>query len=143
MGALSKFFRLSAEDRWLLMRAFGAVGHACAAVRLLPASVVLRKLSEPIALECCRRSPTAGRIGWAIAVAARYFPGCKCLEQAMAGRKVLAHYGMASAIHIGVAKDSRKWLTAHAWVEVEGQTVIGGDNTMYAPLIGASQGYRS
>ena len=61
----------------------------------------------------------------------------------MAGRKVLAHYGMASAIHIGVAKDSRKWLTAHAWVEVEGQTVIGGDNTMYAPLIGASQGYRS
>jgi Transglutaminase-like superfamily len=142
MGALSKFFRLNTEDRWLLLRALGAVGSACVAVRLLPPSVVLQKISEPIAVQSCRPSPTAQRIGWAIAVAARYIPGSKCLVQAIAGRRLLARYGIAGAIHIGVAKDSRSWLSAHAWVEVEGQTVIGGDTAAYAPLIGASQEYR-
>jgi len=96
-----------------------------------------------MALQCYRPSPTAQRIGWAIAVAARYIPGSKCLVQAIAGRRLLARYGIAGAIHIGVAKDSRSWLSAHAWVEVEGQTVIGGNNTLYAPLIGASQESRS
>lgn len=143
MSALGKVFRLSRDDRWLLLRAFGAVGNACVAVHLLPASVVLQKVSEPIALQHRRPSPSAERIGWAIAVAARYVPGCKCLVQAIAGRKLLARCGIAGTIHIGIAKDSRNWLSAHAWVEVEGQSVIGGDNTMYAPLIGASQGYPS
>jgi len=143
MGALSKFFQLNTEDRCLLLRAFGAVGSACVAVRLLPPSVVLQKISEPIALQSCRPSPTAERIGWAITVAARYLPRSKCLVQAIAGRKLLARCGIAGAIHIGVAKDSSNWLSAHAWLEVDGQTVIGGDNSSYAPLIGASQVYRS
>jgi len=104
--------------------------------------MILRKLSSDLTL-LPRRQQTSGRIGWAIAVAARCIPGSKCLVQAIAARNLLARYGMAGAIHIGVAKDSSNWLSAHAWVEVEGQTVIGADNTIYAPLIGAGQGYRS
>lgn len=103
--------------------------------------MVLRKLSSDLTLLPCRQQ-TPGRIGWAIAVAARYVPGCKCLVQAMAGRNLLARYGFAGIIHIGVAKDSKNWLSAHAWVDVEGQTVIGGVNTIYAPLIGERQGYQ-
>jgi len=142
MGALGKAFRLNPDDRWLLLRAFVAVGSAWVAVRLFPPSVVLRRVSEEIPPLSPRRPQTAGRIGWAIAVAARYIPGSKCLVQAIAGRNLLASYGFSGAIHIGVAKDSRNWLSAHAWVEVEGQTVIGGDTAAYAPLIGASQEYR-
>ena len=82
------------------------------------------------------------RIAWAVTVATRYIPGSKCLVQALAGRKLLATYGILSAIHIGVAKDSKNWLNAHAWVEAEGKTAIGGDTAAYAPLIGASQEYR-
>jgi len=142
MGALGKVFRLKSVDRWLLLRAFVAVGTAWVTVRLFPPSVVLRKVSEEIPLLSPRQPQTAGRIGWAIAVAARCIPGSKCLVQAIAGRNLLASYGFSGAIHIGVAKDSRNWLSAHAWVEVEGQTVIGGDTAAYAPLIGASQEYK-
>jgi hypothetical protein len=142
MGALRNVFRLSPGDRWLLLRAFVAVGSAWVTVQLFPPSVVLTKVSEEIPPLPPRQLQTAGRIAWAIAVAARYIPGSKCLVQAIAGRNLLASYGFPAEIHIGVAKDSRNWLSAHAWVEVEGQTVIGGDTAAYAPLIGASQEYR-
>ena len=142
MGALGKVFRLNPGDRWLLLRAFVAVASAWVTVRLLPPSVVLQKVSEDVALLFCGRTQTAERIGWAIAVAARYIPGSKCLVQAIAGRTLLARYGFAGTIHIGVAKDSRNWLSAHAWVDVEGQTVIGGDAAVYTPLIGPGQGCR-
>jgi len=142
MGALGKVFRLSPGDRWLLLRAFVAVGSAWVTVRLFPPFLVLRKVSAEIPLLSRPKPQTTGRIAWAVAVAARYIPACKCLVQAIAGRNLLASYGFPADIHIGVAKDSKNWLSAHAWVEVEGKTVIGGDTAAYAPLVGASQGYR-
>jgi Transglutaminase-like superfamily len=137
MGALGKFTRLSGADRWLLLRAFAAVSHAWIMVQLLPSSLVLRKISAPSRLDLPPRPQAATRIAWAVAVAARSIPASKCLVQAIAGRNLLARYGFPSQIHIGVAKDSHHWLSAHAWVEVEGETLIGGDTTAYAPLIGA------
>jgi hypothetical protein len=142
MGALGKAFRLSTDDLWLLLRAFVAVSRAWLTVGLLPASAVLRKISAKVPLLARHQPQTTGRIAWAVTVAARYIPGSKCLVQAIAGRNLLASYGFPSEIHIGVAKDSKNWLSAHAWVEVEGKTVIGGDTTAYAPLIGASQEHR-
>jgi hypothetical protein len=142
MGALGKLLRLSSDDRWLLLRAFAAVSSAWVAVRMLPASAVLRKISAEIPLPSRHKPQTTGRIGWAVTVAARYIPGSKCLVQAIAGRNLLASYGFSSEIHIGVAKDSKNWLNAHAWVEADGKTVIGGDTAAYAPLISSSQEYR-
>lgn len=142
MGILSKFLGLSPDDRWLLLRALVAVSKAWIAVRLLPPSAVLRNTSAEIRLVAGRRSQTSERVAWAVTVAARYIPGSKCLVQALAGRNLLASYGFPSTIHIGVAKDSRNWLNAHAWVQVEGRAIIGGDITAYAPLIGANQEYR-
>lgn len=142
MGLLGKFLGLNPDDRRLLLRAFAAVGNAWVCVRLLPPSGVLKKISTEIPLRSGHQRQTIARIAWAVTVAARYIPGSKCLVQALAGRKLLATYGILSAIHIGVAKDSRNWLNAHAWVEAEGKTVIGGDISTYAPLIGASQEYR-
>jgi len=141
-GILGKFFGLSPDDRWLLLRAFAAVGRASISLRLLPPSAVLKKISAEMPPIAGRTPQNTGRIAWAVAVAARYIPGSKCLVQALAGRKLLACYGFSSTVHIGVAKDSKNWLNAHAWVDANGKTVIGGDTAAYAPLIGASQEYR-
>lgn len=108
-------------------------------VRMLPPALVLKKISNPIAVRPARDRQNAKRIAWAISIAGQYIPGSKCLAQAIAGRSLLARYGFAGTIHIGVAKNPTHWLSAHAWVEVEGQAVIGGDITSYAPLIGARQ----
>jgi hypothetical protein len=141
MGRLRKILDLSNDDRRLLLQAFAAVVGTSVAVRLLPGSVILRKVAEEVPLSVRRQSPTIERIAWAVAVAARYIPGSKCLVQALAGRNLLASYGFRSEIRIGVAKDPKKWLTAHAWVEVDGKTLIGGDTAGYAPLIGANVEY--
>lgn len=142
MGIIGKFLGLNPDDRRLLLRAFAAIGNAWICVRLRPPSAVLRKISAEIPPIAGRTPQTSPRIAWAVTVGARYIPGSKCLVQALAGRKLLATYGILSAIHIGVAKDSKNWLNAHAWVEAEGKTVIGGDISTFAPLIGASQEYR-
>jgi hypothetical protein len=142
MDALRKLFKLSHGDRRLLLRALMAVASAWLAVRLLPASVVVEKVSQDIPLGPGQRPQTTDRIAWAISVASRYIPASKCLVHAIAGRSLLAHYGIPSEIRIGVAKDSKNWLSAHAWVEVEGKTLIGGDTTPYAPLTRARQEYR-
>ena len=138
MVALRKLLQLSNDDRWLLLRAFAAVASASLAVRLLPASIVLKKLAEDAPLLRQRQPRNPERVAWAVAAAARYIPGSKCLVQAIAGRSLLAKYGIHSQIRIGVAKDPKNWLSAHAWVEVEGETLIGGDTAVYAPLIGSN-----
>ena len=139
MGALGKVFRLTRDDRWLLLRAFAAVSSASITLRFSPAHSVLKTISAEIPFASRRTPQTTGRIAWAVAVAARYIPGSKCLVQAIAGRNLLASYGFPSEIRIGVAKDSKNWLSAHAWVEVDGKTIIGGDTAAYAPLTGARQ----
>jgi hypothetical protein len=138
MVALRKLLQLSNDDRWLLLRGFAAVASASLAVRLLPGSIVLKKLAEKVPLLRQRQSRSAERVAWAVTAAARYIPGSKCLVQAIAGRSLLAKYGIHSQIRIGVAKDSKNWLSAHAWVEVEGKTLIGGDTGVYAPLVGSN-----
>ncbi len=138
MVALRKLLQLGNDDRWLLLQAFAAVARASLAVRLLPGSIVLKKLAEDVPLPCQRQPRSAQRVAWAVGAAARYIPGSKCLVQAIAGRNLLAKYGIDSQIRIGVAKDSKNWLSAHAWVEVEGKTIIGSGTVVYAPLIGSN-----
>jgi hypothetical protein len=138
MVAFRKLLQLGNDDRWLLLQAFTAVARASVAVRLLPASIVLKKLAEDVPLLRQRQPRSAERVAWAVTAAARYIPGSKCLVQAIAGRSLLAKCGIHSQIRIGVAKDSKNWLSAHAWVEVEGKTLIGGDTAVYAPLVGSN-----
>ncbi len=138
MVALRRLLQLSNDDRWLLLRAFAAVASASLAVRLLPAPTVLKNLAVDVPLPRQRQARNAERVAWAVTVAARYIPGSKCLVQAIAGRNLLAKYGIDSQIRIGVAKDSKNWLSAHAWVEVEGKTIIGGHTAVYAALIGSN-----
>ena len=142
MGALSKVSRLSPSDYWLVTRAFLAVGAAWGAVRWFPPAVVLKKVSAQIPLRARHKPQTTARIARAVAAAARYMPASKCLVQAIAGRNLLASCGFSAEIRIGVAKHANNWLTAHAWVEVEGRTLIGGNASGYAPLTGTRQEYR-
>ena len=71
---------------------------------------------------------------WAVRAAAAYIPRATCLTQVLAAKYQLERSGRRGRIHIGVAKDNGKFL-AHAWLECEGETVIGGGGDGYARLI--------
>jgi hypothetical protein len=65
------------------------------------------------------------KIIWAVAVASRYVPVATCLTQALAGQVLLKQHCAPALLRIGVMKNQRGALQAHAWIESQGQVVIG------------------
>lgn len=134
---LVKFFRLSFFDQRLLMRA---------AIALVSAKLALRTLRLPAARAAVTRlqrlgwfvtPATADAIVWAVETAGRAIPGMKnCLVQAMAAEAILVRAGHPCELRIGVAKNGRDELIAHAWLESEGRVLIGEfELDRYTPLI--------
>ena len=77
------------------------------------------------------------RVAWAVKKACKYIPmDATCLTQAMTGEYLLGRKGRNSVLRIGVAKGDEQMLEAHAWLEVDGDVVIGNnqDLTRYSTL---------
>jgi hypothetical protein len=85
------------------------------------------------------RGSAAGtrEIVWAVRLASRYVPRATCLVQALATQILLGRYGHAGQVHIGVALDEKLGFRAHAWVESQGEVLIGGSEDLdgYAPML--------
>lgn len=136
MRRVRKFLGLAASDRHLLLEATLLVAATRLGLWLLPFRT-LRHLLDSLT----RPAPTGGqaapeRVAWAVSVASRYIPAATCLTQALATQALLGRRGHRSRLRIGVAKAERGQLEAHAWVELEGNVVIGGaqDIAQYAVL---------
>lgn len=65
------------------------------------------------------------QFAWIVNAASGRVPGAKCLVRAMVAEALLSASGHPAEICFGVSKEGG--FGAHAWVEVEGQTVIGGN----------------
>jgi len=138
LGPIRKLCRLSAADRALLGRATLWLGATRIALWLLPLRLV-RRLSAWAARPTPppRRAPASPeRIVWALSVARRVVPHATCLSQALAAHVLLAQHGHRAELRIGVSKSAAGRLLAHAWIESEGQILIGAlrDLSRYAPL---------
>lgn len=72
-----------------------------------------------------RRVPFS-QVTWAVAAAGRAVPGMSnCLIQALAAMAMLNRQGYSVRLCIGVGKQGPLQLDAHAWVEMEGNTIMG------------------
>ena len=78
------------------------------------------------------RPPTGGPpdwrtvrvVAWAVDRAS-IVTGGTCLTKAFVGEWLLRRRGLAVDLRVGVARDDNGGLDAHAWLEVEGRTIIG------------------
>ncbi|MBU1139564.1 MAG: lasso peptide biosynthesis B2 protein, partial [Proteobacteria bacterium] len=61
-----------------------------------------------------------------IRIASHFIPGSTCLSNALAGQILFSSYGHKTRLHIGVARDQENTLEAHAWLSLEGATIVGG-----------------
>ena len=61
----------------------------------------------------------------AVRSSSRYVPRASCLTQAFAVAILLRRRGQHSQLKIGVNKDANEKFTAHAWIEINGQIIIG------------------
>jgi hypothetical protein len=75
------------------------------------------------------------RVVWAVKAASRRVPDATCLTQALAAQVLLRRQGWGSRLQIGVARDEREGLLAHAWLESGGRVILGGAGRhRYTPL---------
>lgn len=51
-----------------------------------------------------------------------------CLIKAVAADRMLQKRGIRHQLHFGVNKGKGKTLEAHAWLSVEGEVIVGGEN---------------
>jgi hypothetical protein len=134
MKRLHKFRSLKPGERGLLLRTFFLVAFVRAALYLLSFVRLKDYLARRAAHYPIRQNIQIAQLVWAVRTTAAYIPGASCLTQALAAKYQLARSGLCAGIHIGVAKENGQFL-AHAWLECEHKTVLGGAGDGYARLI--------
>lgn len=75
------------------------------------------------------------KITWAVTTMSRYVLMCTCLTRALAAQILLARQNCPSRIKLGVNKNSKGQLGAHAWLEVDDEIVLGESDVEYVPIL--------
>jgi hypothetical protein len=137
MTRIAKFFKLTHLEQGIFLRAWFLLGSMRMCLWMLPFESVQQLVKRyQQAPETATDVDTLKR---AILATSRYVPRCTCLVQALAMSLLLKRYGHASDLHIGVARNEEGKFMAHAWVERQGQVVIGGPNveqyTRFSPRL--------
>jgi hypothetical protein len=122
---------MPAAHRGLLLRGFLLALATRIALWTLPTRIVLqyvhRRVDERRASARGAAALPPERIAWGVRIPARRIPHASCLTQALAAQILLARHGYASELRVGVGREANGEFGAHAWVEVDGMIVIGGE----------------
>ena len=133
--------RLSADDRRLLLGVFLLTVTTRVGLGLLSYGR-LRKLMTRFGGVALRSPPGTAyrieRILWAVdTVGGRILGDKPCLTEALVAQLLLNRNGLSTDLRIGVARGDQGDLKAHAWLEHQGQVLIGGkavDLKQFAPF---------
>ena len=136
MGNLSKFKALPAEEKRLVTAAAVLLPLVDLALRtlgyqktqnLLARNTADRKI-QPLSSD--ERFAKAQRVAYCVRIAARKGPyRVTCLRESLASWWLLRRRGFPAVLRIGVGKEEAD-LKAHAWVEVDGRSVIDGERSL-------------
>ncbi len=140
MKHLDKFLLLSTTERRLLVRVSLLLIAIRVGLSLLPFHT-LRRILHIASLASIRLKKTndssAAKAIWAVNVAGHYMPGVgTCLTQALTAQALLARRGRPATVYIGVVRGEKGQLQAHAWLESQGDIVVGrSELARYTPLV--------
>jgi len=135
---ISRFRELSPPERRVFVEASVGVLGARVAVAALPfrtARALTRKLRFAVQrYEALRaRQPVdAETVARCVERAGRQVPGARCLQRALAGSVILARHGHETRLRIGVRRPTPDAFEAHAWLERDGEVLVGGPATDFA-----------
>jgi hypothetical protein len=121
MRKFIKLLSMHAEDRTLVLQAVASLLFCRIGIYVLrferlqwwAARTKRTKQSVPIS-----------KLIWAARLATRITPNSTCLVRALAASRLLAQNGYQATLHIGVKRTAGVF-DAHAWVEYNGEAVIG------------------
>lgn len=123
-----------------MAEAMAGVAVAQVAVSVLPfreAHKLSRQLRVAVAKTRALRSREAASarvLADAIERAGRHVPHARCLSRALAGSVIFARHGHDATLRIGVRRPGEDGFEAHAWLECEGEVVVGGPVDSFTPF---------
>jgi len=137
MTLIPKFFRLSFDEQRLLVKTSILLVAIQIGLHILPFKKQYRLLVRSANLTPLSQEPDPEylrQVVWAITNAGRILLGPNtCLPQALAAHFLLTQNGFPVRLVIGVRKDESGDFKAHAWVENDGNVVIGGNHLELGP----------
>ncbi|MBD2513107.1 lasso peptide biosynthesis B2 protein [Nostoc muscorum FACHB-395] len=128
MKYLSKFIKLNSQKKQLLINTFIVLTLVRLGLWLLSFKTLyqlLLRLSNAKPKYQEKHHISIETIIWAVEVSSHYMLGVKCLARALTCQVFMSRHGYTSNLCIGVAKGQEGELKAHAWLENQGQVVIG------------------
>ena len=128
MGKIRKFLYLPSSERLVFVKSVILLFLVRFVLFIFPFKTVLNLLEWAKSKSMKPRyvkGIDSDRIARAVEVSSRYIPFTKCLAKALVTQMLFANYGYLSQLRIGVKKDGPERIKAHAWVESQGQIVMG------------------
>ncbi|AFZ02150.1 lasso peptide biosynthesis B2 protein [Calothrix sp. PCC 6303] len=140
MRKLRYFLRMRSRDRILLLMTFILMGTIRLGLWLLPFRVLIKLHTKTMHL--LQKVPNSTQVSLAHIIAyvnlsTRYMPGgAKCLARALTTQVLMHRYNHLGELRIGVSKNTVGSIEAHAWIEHQGQIIIGNleDLPRFIPL---------
>ena len=119
--------KLKPMQRLYLREATAMLALARLAVRFVPAARLMAWAARPPRRINRFALHEAGWITWAVdTIGEKRWMQAKCLPRALAAQAMLRRRGIASKLCLGVAREDGA-LSAHAWIELGQEVVVGGE----------------
>lgn len=130
-----KFFKISWEDKRMLVEAFFLTGLIRFSILFIPFNKLAKlsgKYNEESSDNLYEKQIFMGnKISFLVKLVSKYTPWeSKCLVKALTTQIMLRRKQISSTVYLGVAKDEKKGLIAHAWLRC-GKNIITGDDERY------------
>ncbi len=133
MNKVLKFQKLNREDKYLLIKTYLMLWIVRLMLWVFKVQTILSFSEKYISPN--KNHISIQKIVWAINSTSPYVPRASCLTRSIVSKDLFKQYGYESEIKIGVAKDEKGHLNAHAWVEIRSETVIGHSEVDYTPIL--------
>jgi hypothetical protein len=126
---LRKFSAQPAKDRQVLFNAFFLLVIIRLGLWLVPFRTLQKSLERLFPCQdTSKEQPLLPeKYSWAVSSVSPYVPSATCLAQALTLQALLSREGIHSDLGIGVARDDTSGIIAHAWLEIDGIIIIGGE----------------
>jgi hypothetical protein len=135
-SSLRRLRQCSSDERRALAFAAPLVVAVRIALSLTPSPWIIgavRRLSERgVTTRAVRRRRTRmsdTTIVWAVEVASRFVPRATCLTQALTAQILLQRHGYSAILCLGVPRIAARPFRAHAWLELDGRIILGGEDS--------------
>lgn len=140
MKRIIRFFGLPELDRSLLIKSWVWLAVIRVGLYIFPFETLRTWIASRAPTSSTKsldeQSTCVNRVTWAVYAASRYLPGAQtCLVQALATQRLLVRRGVSARLLIGLRRASNGVFEGHAWVESDGQIVMGkAGHQRFVPL---------